>query len=144
MDEVDLVFVDGPPQSEGDEMSRLKVCNWAMMRHGVFLRHDAKRESEKKILRTFRDQGADVLEISGRQEGERVEVFEGESVEVLSWMIANEGYWESEGHLEKLLVEVLEFAEEPAGAFCDSPEGAGDAVAFDRELKGGVGHFRLH
>ena len=181
MEGVGLVFVDGPPQIEGDEMSRLKVCEWAMMRHGIFLLHDAKRESEKRILEVFRDQGAEVLEIptrkgmalvfdrrsgtsfgglgtetiggfprgerlgwkilvgnerqpmkvlaigggeeegvlaeakglfphsessfhqvlkpdsdiSGIQEGRAAESYEGESVEVLSWMIANDGYWES-------------------------------------------------
>jgi|GEM_PF-1790790 len=177
---VDLVFVDGPTQIEGDEMARLKPCEWAMEKQGVFLLHDAKRESETTILQIFRDRGLEALEIPTekgmtlvfeeerhskflelgsmahanwprgecvawellvknsqpvkvlalgggeekkmiadvrelfphpessfhrvvRPDGESsadlptdgVEIYEGESVEVLSWMIAAEGYWES-------------------------------------------------
>ncbi len=42
------------------------------------------------------------------------------------------------------LIEVEEFFEGPAGCLGDDSEGAGDALAIDREAKGGVGHFRLH
>ena len=176
---VDLVFVDGPTQIEGDEMARLRICEWAMSKHGIFLLNDAKRETETAILEVFKERGFEALEIptrkgmvfvsdsqrcvkfvelalavtswprgeclaweilvknsqpikalllGGNEEeqmiavvkglfthpessfhhvvkpdgdpsldspGDGVEIYEGESVEILSWMIATEGHWES-------------------------------------------------
>ena len=180
-DSADLVLVDGPPQRDGEEMSRLKVCDWAMEHAGCFILHDAKRGAEKGILEIFEKRGNVVWRIPTRKGlalvvdrtrraellveeelmlkgwapgewlgwrvlmcddkipvkvlgvgsgmgrdllglkkalfphpgsslhwvevgsdaslGEEMEggaeIYEGEAVEVLAWMIAGEGYWES-------------------------------------------------
>jgi hypothetical protein len=62
--EPEIVFVDGPPFREGQEMSRLQPCEWALERCGCFLLHDAKRPGEQATLAEMERRGMSVTRIS--------------------------------------------------------------------------------
>lgn len=59
----DLVFVDGPPLREGQTMSRLGPCEWALEQYGRFLLHDAKRPAEQATLAEMERRGMRVIRI---------------------------------------------------------------------------------
>lgn len=63
----DMVFVDGPPFREGQEMSRLQPCEWALDVCGCFLLHDANRHGELATLKEMERRGMHVARISTRK-----------------------------------------------------------------------------
>jgi uncharacterized HAD superfamily protein/hypoxanthine phosphoribosyltransferase len=63
----ELVFVDGPPFREGQEMSRLHACEWALEVCGSFLLHDANRDGEKATLAEMERRGMQVTRIPTRK-----------------------------------------------------------------------------
>jgi hypothetical protein len=65
--EPELVMVDGPPFREGQEMSRLLPCEWAIENCGCFLLHDTRRHGELATLREMRRRGMHVVEIPTRK-----------------------------------------------------------------------------
>lgn len=62
-----IVFVDGPPFREGQEMSRLQPCEWALDACGCFLLHDANRHGEQGTLREMERRGMHVARIPTRK-----------------------------------------------------------------------------
>lgn len=100
--EPELVFVDGPPFREGQEMSRLQPCEWALERCGAFILHDAKREGEMATLAEMERRGMRVTRIPTRK-GLAVVVDPARRPEVVAEMSvgavdsdAGNGWWESE------------------------------------------------
>ena len=63
MFEPEMVFIDGPPFREGQEMSRLKPCEWALEKCGCFILHDAKRKGEMATLAEMERRGMVVTRI---------------------------------------------------------------------------------
>lgn len=61
--EPEMVFIDGPPYREGQAMSRLQVCEWALENCGHFVLHDAKRGGEQATLDEMERRGMHVLRI---------------------------------------------------------------------------------
>jgi len=60
----DLVFVDGPPFRNGQTMSRLGPCEWALQVCGCFLLHDAFRQGELATLAEMERRGMEVTRIA--------------------------------------------------------------------------------
>lgn len=65
--EPDLVFVDGPPYREGQSLSRLAPCEWALETCGCFLLHDACRHGELATLEEMELRGMQVVRIPTRK-----------------------------------------------------------------------------
>ncbi len=63
----DCVLVDGPPYREGQTLSRLGPCEWALEVCGCFLLHDARRDGEKATLKEMERRGMQVTQIATRK-----------------------------------------------------------------------------
>ena len=63
----DLVLVDGPPFREGQKMSRLGPCEWALEVCGCFLLHDTKRAGERATLKEMEKRGMKVVPITTKK-----------------------------------------------------------------------------
>jgi hypothetical protein len=65
--EPEMVFVDGPPFRQGQEMSRLMPCEWALARCGYLILHDTKRSGEMATLAELERRGMIVTRIPTRK-----------------------------------------------------------------------------
>jgi hypothetical protein len=65
--EPEMVFVDGPPFREGQAMSRIGPCEWALDTCGCFLLHDASRHGEQATLAEMERRGLHVTRIPTRK-----------------------------------------------------------------------------
>lgn len=63
----DMVFVGGPPCGEGEKMSRLRHCEWALDTCGCFLLYDANRPGEQATLGEMERRGMRVTRIPTRR-----------------------------------------------------------------------------
>lgn len=59
----DCVLVDGPPYREGQTMSRLGPCEWALRVCGCFLLHDTRRDGEIATLAEMERRGMQVTQV---------------------------------------------------------------------------------
>lgn len=63
----DMVFVDGPPYRQGQRMSRLGTCEWALEACGAFLLHDANRAAERATLAEMERRGMQVIPLATKK-----------------------------------------------------------------------------
>lgn len=96
----EMVFVDGPPFREGQEMSRLQPCEWALEQSGSFILHDAKREAEMATLAEMERRNLHVTRIPTRKglaividPKRRPELVAGSTEEIAARYGGGEGWW---------------------------------------------------